>query len=92
MNATITMDDAGRIILPKPMRERLHLRGGAKLKADIVADKIELTPEPDDSVRIVRKGKRLVITGLPKPFDAAAAIKAGREERDEQIARRVHRR
>jgi AbrB family looped-hinge helix DNA binding protein len=92
MNATITMDGAGRIVLPKPIRELLRLRGGAKLRADVVADKIELTPEPDDNVRMVRKGKRLVITGLPKGFDAVAAIKADREVRDEQVARRVRRR
>jgi AbrB family looped-hinge helix DNA binding protein len=90
MKPTITMDAAGRIVLPKPIRERLHLRGGAKLRAHIVADKIELIPEEDENVRIVRKGKRLVITGVPSPFEAVASIKADRRERDELIARRLH--
>jgi AbrB family looped-hinge helix DNA binding protein len=88
MTATITIDAAGRLVLPKAMRDRLHLRAGARLKADVVADKIELTPEPDADVRIERRGKRLVIVGGP-PFDAGAAIKADREERDAAIARRV---
>jgi len=91
MDATIKMDAAGRIVLPKPIRELLRLRGGAKLRADVVADKIELTPEPDDQVQIVRKGRRLVIAGLPKGVDAVAAIKADREDRDEQVARRARR-
>jgi len=88
MTATITIDAAGRLVLPKAMRDRLHLRAGARLKADVVADKIELTPEPDADVRIERRGKRLVIVGGP-PFAAGAAIKADREERDAAIARRV---
>ena len=88
MTATITIDAAGRLVLPTAMRDRLHLRAGARLKADVVADKIELTPEPDPDVRIERRGKRLVIVGGP-PFDAVAALKADREERDETIARRV---
>jgi AbrB family looped-hinge helix DNA binding protein len=88
MTATITIDTAGRFVLPKAMRDRLHLRAGSKLKADIIADKIELTPEPDEGVRLVRKGKLLVITGVKKPFDAVAAVKAAREDRDEQLARR----
>ena len=58
------------------------------MKAEIVADRIELTPEPDEGVRLVRKGRLLVITGMKKPFDAVAAIKAARDERDEQLARR----
>lgn len=91
MKATITMDAAGRVVLPKPLRELLHLRAGVKLRAIVVADKIELVPEPDDQVRIVRKGRRLVIAGLPKAVDAAAAIKADREGRDEQVVRSVGR-
>jgi AbrB family looped-hinge helix DNA binding protein len=91
MKATITMDSAGRIVLPKPLRELLHLQAGTKLRAIVVADKIELIPEPDDRVRILRKGRRLVIAGLSKGVDAVAAIKADRESRDEQVARSLGR-
>jgi AbrB family looped-hinge helix DNA binding protein len=91
MKATITMDSAGRVVLPKPLRELLHLQAGTKLRAIVVADKIELTPEPDDQVRIVRKGRRLVIAGLSKGVDAVAAIKADRESRDERVARSLGR-
>ena len=79
MNATITMDVAGRLILPKAMRERLHLRAGSKLNVEIVADRIELTPAPDAGVEIVRKGKRLVLARTGVPFDAAAAVRADHE-------------
>jgi AbrB family looped-hinge helix DNA binding protein len=88
MGITVRLDGAGRLVLPKALRERLHLRAGAKLTADVVADKIELTPEPDTSVRLVRKGKVMVITGVKEPFDAVAAVKDVRAEREEQLARR----
>jgi len=88
MTATITIDAAGRLVLPKAMRDRLHLSAGSQLRAHVVADKIELTPEPDADVRIERRGKRPVIVGGP-PFEAVAAIKADREARDETITRRV---
>lgn len=89
MTATITIDSAGRFILPKAIRDRLHLRAGSKMKVDVIADKIELTPQPDENVRLVRKGKRLIVIGVKGPFDAVEAIKAVRDERDEVLARRV---
>ena len=87
MTATITIDAAGRFVLPKAMRDRLHLSAGSKLKADIIADKIELTPEPTEGVKLVKKGKLLVITGTRPTTGAVEAIHADREERMEQIAR-----
>ena len=89
MTATITIDSAGRFILPKAIRDRLHLRAGSKMKVDVIADKIELTPQPDENVRLVRKGKRLIVIGVKGPFDAVEAIKAARDERDEVLAQRV---
>lgn len=65
MDATITNDGAGRLVLPKAMRERLHLRAGTRLKAEIMADRIELTPEADADACIERRGKRMVIRRWP---------------------------
>ena len=79
MNATITMDLAGRLVLPKAVRERLHLRAGSKLNLEIVADKIELTPAADTDWKLVRKGKRLVLAKTGMPYDAAAAVRADHE-------------
>lgn len=87
MTTTITIDRAGRLVLPKAMRDRLHLGAGSKLRADIIADKIELTPEPTEGVKLVKKGKLLVITGARPNTSADEAIRADREDRMEQIAR-----
>jgi AbrB family looped-hinge helix DNA binding protein len=83
MTAILTLDKAGRLVLPKPMREKLNLREGSKLKAEIVGDKIELEQEAP-AVKIVRKkGGRRVVVGW-KGFDAAKAV---REMREEQVGR-----
>jgi AbrB family looped-hinge helix DNA binding protein len=91
MDVTITMDSAGRIVLPKTVRELLHLRGGAKLMLKVSASKIELSPEADDQVQVTRRGDRLVIVGTPKGLNAAEAIQADREDQDRQFVRRVRR-
>jgi AbrB family looped-hinge helix DNA binding protein len=83
MTAILTLDKAGRLVLPKPMREKLHLREGAKLKAEIVGDKIELEQEVPE-VKIVRKKDGLPVVVGWKGFDAAKAV---REMREDQVAR-----
>ena len=89
MSSSITLDHAGRFVLPKSVRERLHLRAGTRMKLEVIADKIELTAEPDANVRVVKKGGMLVLSGLAENFDAVKAVKAARDERDEQLARRT---
>ncbi len=39
---TATLDKAGRIVLPKNLREKLHLKPGAKFRIEVVGDKIEI--------------------------------------------------
>jgi len=86
MTATITIDSAGRFVLPKAMRDQLHLTAGSRLKADLVADKIELTPEPATNVKLVKRGKLTVISGSRPVGQVAEALREDREERMAQIA------
>ncbi|MCE2693280.1 MAG: hypothetical protein LW645_03285 [Verrucomicrobiaceae bacterium] len=53
---TATLDKAGRVVLPKKIRDKRHL------KIEIVGDKIELEQEMP-KVRIVRnaRGRRVVM-------------------------------
>ena len=82
MTLSIVLDSAGRFVLPKAIRERLHLTAGAKMKLEVIANKIQLTPEPNETVRIVKKGGIMVLSGCCKNFDAVRAIKTARNERD----------
>lgn len=83
MTATLTMDSAGRLVLPKAIRDRLHLRAGSKLRLELVGDKLELSQEAN-AVKIVRQRDGLPVIVGWEGYDAAAAV---REMRDEQVER-----
>ena len=88
MKHALTIDSAGRIVLPSAVRRALNLSAGSRLRLDVVAQRIELTPELDadaDGVLLRRPGMRTVLKPTGQPFDAAAAIRA---ERGAQARRR----
>ncbi len=74
MSLFATIDNAGRIVVPVSVRRRLNLTPGSRLRLDVVAERIELTPESTPEP-LARKGARLVL----KPSDAAATVRAERE-------------
>lgn len=78
------VDRNGRIALPSAVRRQLNLVPGTRLRLQVVSERIELTAEPAEPIKLVRKGKRLVLPATGIPFDAAAAV---REERDAQARR-----
>jgi AbrB family looped-hinge helix DNA binding protein len=85
----LTVDSAGRIVLPSAVRRRLNLTTGSRLTLDVVAQRIELTPEPDADAGVqMAAGKRLVLRATGESFDAAAAVRA---ERDAQAGRQTRR-
>ena len=89
MKQSITIDQAGRIVLPSAVRRQLNLEPGSKLMLDVVAQRIELTPQADDeSTLLVIPGQRTVLRPTGKRSDAAAAVRA---ERDAQARRGIKR-
>jgi AbrB family looped-hinge helix DNA binding protein len=89
MSQPITMDKAGRIVLPMEIRRRLNLAPGARLMLDVVAQRIELTPEPQaEAELLVTAGRRTVLRPTGKAFDAAAATRAERAARSRRGVRR----
>lgn len=88
MDDTITIDRAGRLVLPKGIRDRFHMKGGSRLEVAVVGDHVELTPVTDDdtNVEIIDEDGLLVLSGGGEPFDAVEALQADREERDEHLA------
>ncbi|MBA3302197.1 MAG: AbrB/MazE/SpoVT family DNA-binding domain-containing protein [Thermoleophilaceae bacterium] len=53
-----TIDKAGRLVIPKPLRELLGLRPGV---VEVVADGAGLRVEPPAAESLERRGGRLVI-------------------------------
>jgi AbrB family looped-hinge helix DNA binding protein len=62
-----TIDRAGRIVIPKSIREAAGLRPGLSLKIELRDGRVEIEPVAP-SVRLVRKGGLLVASapGAPK--------------------------
>src|SRR5687768_5530534 len=59
---TIQIDRAGRIVIPKPVRQRFNLLPGDKLR--LSADQTGIRLEPTDpGGKLVRRGSVLVFTG-----------------------------
>ena len=82
---TLKIDHAGRIVVPKPIRDRLGLRAGTDLKViegpeGIVIRRAEREP------RLVLEGKLLVHTGkLPRGYDLTRVVEDEREARIREI-------
>ncbi len=84
------MDSAGRLVIPKKVRQAAGLKPGAPREVRCREGRIEIEPVPIE-LRFVRRGKFLV--GLPKrrvsePFSAEtveATLEALREERGAKL-------
>ena len=70
-----TMDAAGRLVIPKAIREEAELEPGALLRIEIVDGRIEIVPEVR-SVRIVTKGHlRVAVPAEPSEALTAAQVR-----------------
>ena len=89
MKAKLTVDKAGRIILPKPLRDMMHITAGSKLDAEVVGGELKISPqeEEDPPFKMV-DGIMVIQGGGPTPGGIAAAV---RRERD-ALANRANRR
>lgn len=76
----ITIDGAGRIVVPKSVRDRLALTAGAEVDVELVGDGVLLRPAAGKSAIVVEDGV-LVHRGTgPFAIDVAAFIRAARAE------------
>ena len=89
---TVTIDKFGRVLIPKPLRDRLGLVPGAELSLDVQdggdgAPALELRAVPDEPL-LVRQNGRLVYAGAidPEGQDVVAFIKAQRLARISRLA------
>ena len=82
MENIVTMDKFGRLVLPREIRKALHVQQPAAFKAEVIGNRVELTPVPFKNSRVIKKRKGLLVvsTGGEK-FDAAEAVRTMRDER-----------
>jgi AbrB family looped-hinge helix DNA binding protein len=84
MNATITVDKAGRVVLPKPVRDELQLTAGDSLELEISEDQIVLRPVRGTIG--LRKKQGIWVLDVDEPLSAETVnrtIRGIRREREE---------
>jgi AbrB family looped-hinge helix DNA binding protein len=66
MNTTVTLDKAGRVVIPKPLRDELHLEPGDTLALECEGASVTLRPvrsstplRKERGVWVFRSGKSL---------------------------------
>ena len=82
MTATLTVDEAGRLLLPQAVVQMLGVKPGAVLTAEVTRDRIELIKNVEDvpvMTEVVMKDGLLVLAPTGIPVDAAAAVRAERD-------------
>jgi len=86
MNAIVEIDKAGRIVVPKKLRDALHLAPGTRLKIERNGDGMVLehaSPEP----QLILKDGMWVVSGSQKVTadDVNEIIRQGYAERQARI-------
>ncbi len=63
MNTTVTIDKAGRVIVPKPLRDALHLKAGDQLEIENDGEAITLRQHRPKAVMKRKNGFWIFDTG-----------------------------
>jgi len=82
--ATVTIDKAGRIVLPKPIRDALQLKPGSSLEIEQHDDAILLRPPRAAAVMIQKNGFWVFDTGGQITTEMVDNTLAGIREESEQ--------
>jgi AbrB family looped-hinge helix DNA binding protein len=86
MTGRLTLDKAGRIVLPKPLRDELRLEAGDTLEVETSSDEITLRPTRGHAQ--LRKKHGIWVYRSGEPLSQATVNKTlrdVREERENQI-------
>jgi AbrB family looped-hinge helix DNA binding protein len=82
----IKIDKAGRIVLPKPIRDRFHLPAGAELELEHRPEGLSLKPVERGPSMVLEKGMWVHLGQLPRELDWDKLIDDAREERIKDLA------
>jgi AbrB family looped-hinge helix DNA binding protein len=86
----VAMDKVGRIVIPKSVREKLHLQPGDEFEISHGDAGLTLTPVRPRARMINRNGVWVRTTGKPSTYDPSAEVEKSREERSQQLLDQLH--
>jgi len=67
MNTTVEIDKAGRIVVPKKLRDALHLVPGTQLRIERSGDRLTLLPSSNEARLVIEDGVPLIFTADHAP-------------------------
>jgi AbrB family looped-hinge helix DNA binding protein len=86
MTTTLTLDKAGRVVLPKPVRDELQLRAGDSLELESSEDRIVLRPRRGGVGLHQKQGIWVFSTGEPISAEATdETLQQMRREREQSF-------
>jgi bifunctional DNA-binding transcriptional regulator/antitoxin component of YhaV-PrlF toxin-antitoxin module len=82
MKATVLVDEVGRMVLPKSVREAIGITGRVNVSVEVVAGAAQISVPENRSGAVARRRGRTVYTGpLPPDWDSGEAVSRMRERR-----------
>lgn len=82
MSTTVTIDNAGRVVIPKTLRDELHLEPGDRLELETEGDRVTLRPVRSSSPLRKERGVWVFRTG--RKLSAEVTDKVLRETREQR--------
>jgi AbrB family looped-hinge helix DNA binding protein len=86
-STTVQIDQAGRVVLPKPLRDRFRLRGGDSLAVEVRGDTIELRPAAPHG-QLNRINGVLVFSAAGSSSLPGSLVEQSREDRIDELVER----
>ena len=87
MNNKVTLDRAGRVVLPKSLRDELHLFPGDTLDLTVQGEEVTLRPRRSSTPMQKKQGIWVFSTGKPMAADETAeTLRQVRAQRDRHNA------
>lgn len=82
MKTNVMIDEVGRLVLPKAVRDAVGIAGRMTVSIEVVGGAAQISAPLPPSEPIKRKGERMVCTGaLPHDWDSGEAVLRMRQER-----------
>jgi len=87
MNAIAEIDKAGRVVVPKKLRDALHLVPGTRLSLRLDGERLLIEPESKPRGLYMDRGTLVYDAGLVPPSDVVEWIAEDREARLKHLLR-----